>query len=298
MGWSWNPSPESGISMQMIAAGGLEFETAVAGEGDLLALMLHGFPELNYSWRHQIPMLVARGYRVWAPNLRGYGATSRPQGVREYAVDRLVGDIVALIRASEAKEVLLIAHDWGALIAWAVAILHPDLIDRLVIMNVPHPMAFRREMQHWRQKRKSWYIFFFQLPRLPEWMLGARGARAIGRAFTGSACHPERFAASDVQVYRDAALRPGQLGAMVNYYRALFRHRDAVDLGDARVSVPTLMVWGEQDIAIDIHCTDDTDQWVDDLTLVRLPNASHWVQQDQPEEVNAALADWLDRRAV
>lgn len=298
--WSWNPDAASGITMRMVRANGLDFELAEAGGGDgddsPLALMLHGFPELNYSWRHQMPMLAARGYRVWAPNLRGYGASSRPGKVRDYALDRLVADVVALIAESGAKQVLLIAHDWGAVIAWAVAILHPELIDRLVIMNVPHPKVAEREIRKWRQLRRSWYMFFFQLPALPEWLLRAGKARAIGRAFTGSAVNPERFAPEDVAIYRRAAARPGAVQAMLDYYRALFKYHDSVDLGEGRVTAPTLMIWGEQDVALNIHCLDGTGKWVPDLEIVRLPQASHWVQQDAPDAVNAALADWLDRR--
>jgi len=292
--WSWQPEG-SGLSVRMQRANGIDFELVEGGSGDRLALMLHGFPELNYSWRHQIPMLIARGWRVWAPNLRGYGLSSRPPAVRDYALDRLTADVIALIAASGAREVMLIAHDWGAIIAWCVAITRPDLLDRLVIMNVPHPLIGRRELRHWHQRRKSWYMFFFQLPALPEVLLRAGHARAIGRAFTGSAVHPERFTGADLAIYRRAAMRPGATQAMLDYYRALFRHRDTVDFGDGRVDVPVLVVWGEQDIAISIRALDGLDAYVPDLTVRRLPDASHWVQQDAPEAVNAALAAWLDR---
>lgn len=294
--WSWEPDEASGMRVRLQRANGLDFELVEAGEGDRLALLLHGFPELNHSWRHQIPTLAARGWRVWAPNLRGYGASDRPEGVRAYALDRLVADVAGLIEASGAREVLLMAHDWGAIIAWAVAILHPDLIDRLVILNVPHPRTAEREIRKWRQLRKSWYIFFFQIPWLPEAILGARGASRIGRLFLKSSVDKERFPPDERELYRRAAARPGALTAMLNYYRALLRHRHSVDLGDAIVRVPTLVIWGEQDLALDIHLLDGLEQWVPDLEVVRLPHSSHWVQQDTPEEVNAALEEWLERR--
>ncbi len=294
---SWTPDSDSGIKVDFVETRGLTFEVAQmepqSGEGDHLALCLHGFPELNYSWRHQMPLLAAKGYRVWAPNLRGYGATDRPGEMREYALDRLTQDVADLIDASGAKSVTLIAHDWGAIISWMFAILKLRPLTRLVIMNVPHPGPARREMRNWRQMKKSWYMFFFQLPRVPEWFLGRKGGTVIGGLFERTSCNPQNFGKPVQAVYNSAAARPGALKAMVDYYRALMRHDDTVDPGDLTVDIPTLMVWGEEDVAIDIHCTQGTEQWVSDLTLKRLPGVSHWVQQDAPDEVNAILADWL-----
>ncbi|MEO0417974.1 MAG: alpha/beta fold hydrolase [Pseudomonadota bacterium] len=292
-GPSWSPDPESGITIDFVEAGELTFEVAQAGEGDHLALMLHGFPELHYSWRHQIPLLADMGFRVWAPNLRGYGGTSRPEGVRNYAFDKLTGDVDALIAASGAKKVTLFAHDWGAIIAWAFAITRKTALERLVIMNVPHPKPVEREIKHWRQRKKSWYIYFFQLPYLPEMMLAREGGDAVGNLIARTSCNQERFGREVRKVYSDAARRPGARTAMVNYYRALARHRNTLDMGDFRVEVPTLMVWGEEDVAIHIKCTEGTEDWVSDLTLKRLPGVSHWVQQDAPEDVNVILSDWL-----
>lgn len=280
--------------MRTVAANGQNFEVATAGTGPKLALCLHGFPELHYSWRHQIPLLVDLGYRVWAPNLRGYGASSKPDGVDSYRLNTLVQDVAALIDASGAEEVSLIAHDWGAIIAWHFAILKIRPLTRLVIMNVPHPKCAQREMRHWYQLRKSWYIFFFQLPWLPEKMLGRNHAQPVKDAFSKMAVDKSRFPEEDLQVYADAASRPGALRAMINYYRALLRSPDARDIGDGRVDIPTLMIWGEEDSAIDIRCTDDTEQWVPDLELHRLPGVSHWVQQEAPEKVNAILREWLN----
>ncbi|HAU22270.1 MAG TPA: epoxide hydrolase [Erythrobacter sp.] len=292
--FSWQPDPNSGITIDWVKANGLQFEVAMAGEGDRLALCLHGFPELHYSWRHQMPLLARMGYRVWAPNMRGYGATSRPEGIRSYALDHLTQDVAALIDASGAKEVTLIAHDWGAVVAWNFAILKLRPLTRLIIMNVPHPMVGRREIKRWEQFRKSWYIFFFQLPWLPEMLLGKGGhGKAIGQIFERTSCNPERFGPEVQTVYSAAAVRPGALNAMVNYYRALLKFRDSVDLGDCRIEIPTLMVWGEEDVALNIKCTVGTEDWVPNITVRRLPNVSHWVQQDAPERVNSILEEWL-----
>ena len=290
---SWTPPADSGIAIRFVEAKGLTFEVAETGEGDHLALCLHGFPELHFSWRHQMPLLAKKGYRVWAPNIRGYGATDRPEGVREYAMDRLTQDVADLIDASGAKQVTVFAHDWGAIIAWAFAITKLRPLTRLVIMNVPHPGVAAREIRKWRQFSKSWYVFFFQLPKLPEMMLGRGKGAAVGRLIADTSCNKDRFGREVRAIYTAAGNRPGARTAMVNYYRALLGHRDTIDMGDLTVDVPTLMVWGEEDVALNIHCTEGTEQWVSDFTLKRLPGVSHWVQQDAPDEVNAILADWL-----
>ena len=293
---SWDPPADSGIAIRWIETNGLTFEVAEAGaenSADHLALCLHGFPELHFSWRHQMPLLAEKGYRVWAPNIRGYGGTDRPTEVRDYAMDRLTQDVADLIDASGAKQVTLLAHDWGAIIAWAFAIAKIRPLTRLVIMNVPHPKVGLREIKHWRQLKKSWYIYFFQLPWLPEKGLSRGGGRAVGRLIADTSCNKELFGPEVRQIYSEASNRPGARRAMVNYYRALLRHRETVDMRDYTVDVPTLMVWGEEDVALNIHCTEGTEEWVSDFTLKRLPGVSHWVQQDAPERVNEILTEWL-----
>lgn len=282
------------MDQRMVEANGLRFEVAEAGSGDRLALCLHGFPELNYSWRYQMPLLAELGWRVWAPNMRGYGRSSRPKGVAAYHMDHLLADVAGLIDAAGAREVMLLAHDWGALIAWYFAIRRVRPLTRLVIMNVPHPSCFARELRHWHQLSKSWYIFFFQLPWLPEFMLGRNGAEGVRRAIRGMAMDRSRFPDEVLDVYARAAAEPGALTAMINYYRALFRAGPAfTNPQPGTVDVPTLMIWGEADTALDISTTRGTDAYVRKLTLRTLPGVSHWVQQERPELVNAILADWL-----
>lgn len=291
--WSWQPPAGLGASVRFQRANGLDFELVEAGSGDRLALCLHGFPELNFSWRHQIPLLVGAGWRVWAPNLRGYGATSRPDGIAAYHIDHLTADVAALIDASRAREVMLVAHDWGAVIAWDFAIRKLRPLNRLVIMNVPHPHVLAREIRRWRQLRRSWYMFAFQLPWLAEWGLTRRDAHAVRRAFVGMAVDKTRFPADVLDVYAKAVRRPGAARAMVNYYRAALRAGDRMTSGEGGVDIPTLMLWGEADSALGIHCTEGTEAYCPDFTLRRLPGVSHWVQQEAPEAVNAILADWL-----
>lgn len=291
---SWSPPADSGVCIRTVAANGLAFEVAEAGEGDHLALCLHGFPELNYSWRLQMPLLARMGYRVWAPNQRGYGASSRPPDVEDYRADTIVADAAALFDASGAKRLTLIAHDWGGAIAWLFAINGVRPIERLVVMNLPHPICFARALKHWPQRRRSWYMAFFQLPWLPERMMLANDAAAIRRAFRGTAVDKTRFPDDVLAVYARAAQRPGAMTAMINWYRAAARHREGLKLSHGgKVDVPTLIVWGERDAALGLETLDGVERFVSDLTIRRLPDVSHWVQQEAPETVNAILEEWL-----
>ncbi len=283
------------VRHQRVAANGIEFHVAACGEGSRLALFLHGFPECWYSWRHQMPLLAELGYLAWAPDLRGYGETERPADMQDYAIERLLDDVAGLIDASGCEEVVLIGHDWGAMIAWYFAMRAPQRLQRLVIMNVPHPGPFATALRTWRQLRKSWYATVFQLPYLPEMLLRAGNYNAIGEAFRGSAVNKDRFGREDLAVYRRAAAQPGALTAMLNYYRALVRGGGGERqrrLGFPIIETPVLMLWGEHDVALSIQSTHGTEQYVRDLTLRFLP-ASHWVQQDEPEMVNAMLRAWL-----
>ncbi|MEO7206123.1 MAG: alpha/beta hydrolase [Steroidobacteraceae bacterium] len=287
------------IDYLTIRANGIDFHVATTGSGEHLALCLHGFPESSYSWRHQMPLLAQMGFRVWAPDLRGYGASSRPLGVRAYALEHLEEDVAALIEASGAKDVVLVGHDWGAVIAWYYAMFGRLRISKLIIMNVPHPALMERGWRTRQQLAKSWYIFFFQLPWIPEWGLARRGCEAIGRAFRGMAVDKSRFPDEVLRVYREAAAAPGALTAMLNYYRALIRGlRRIRRRGTPQIDTPTLMIWGEVDAALGKELTYGTEKYVSNLTLRYLPNVSHWVQQEAPETVNAMIEAWLLGRAV
>jgi epoxide hydrolase 4 len=282
------------LTYERIRANGIDFNVAVAGTGERLALCLHGFPESSFSWRHQMPLLAALGYRVWAPDLRGYGATSRPLGVQAYDIKILEEDVAALIEAAGAKEVVLIGHDWGALIAWYYAMFGRLPISKLIIMNVPHPALAEKGLRTLQQLAKSWYIFFFQLPWLPERLLAANDYQAIAGAFRAMAVDKSRFPREVLRVYQDAAAKPGALTAMLNYYRALVRGlRTNRRRGTPEIKVPTLMIWGEVDSALGKELTYGTEQYVSNLTLRYLPNVSHWVQQEAPEIVNAMIGAWL-----
>ena len=288
------------IRTEFVEANGLRFEVDICGDGDTLALCLHGFPELAYSWRYQLPMLADAGYTAWAPNLRGYGASSRPLGVENYHIDSLMDDVAALIDASGKQSVVLLAHDWGAIIAWQFAIEKRRPLHKLVICNVPYPALLERAARSgFAQLRKSWYVLFFQIPRLPEFLLGLRGARAIGEILRKSSSNVAMFPPEVTEVYQRNARQPGALTAMLNYYRALLRYRKAVAArGTPVIEVPTLMIWGEDDVALTKESTYGTEQYVRDFRIRYLPRVSHWVQQEAPVEVNAMISAFLQDRPV
>lgn len=295
-------SMDSRISTGFVEANKLRFEVDMCGDGDKLALCLHGFPEHAFSWRYQLPMLAELGYKAWAPNMRGYGKSSRPVNLEDYSLEELMADVAGLIDAAQCESVVLIAHDWGAVIAWYFAMRNIRPLDKLIICNVPHPVPAQRVMRTGlKQLRKSWYIFFFQIPWLPEWLMGLHDAKSIGEAIRHSASNKAQFPDDVIEVYQRNAAQPGALKAMLNYYRGLVRGggaRRQQKLGYPVIEVPTLMLWGEDDLALTIETTYGTEKQVKDLTLRYLPRVSHWVQQDAPEEVNAMIKAFLKGETV
>ena len=283
------------IHHRFVQANGLQFHVAECGEGEKFALCLHGFPESGYSWRHQLPLLAERGYRVWAPDLRGYGQTDKPKGVAAYDLEILMQDVVSLIDASGAKQTLLLFHDWGGVIGWHVVVRQLRPLEGAICMNIPHPGAMQANMS-FRRLRQFWYCFFFQLPWLPEFLLTAKHGAMVARAFRDTSCHPERWTEEDLAVYREDVCRPGAATAMLDYYRALFRTpgaRRQRKQGYPAVDTRTLMLWGERDIALTKQLSYGTEKFVPNLTLHYLPDVSHWTQQDDPETVNRHIEDWL-----
>lgn len=299
-----------------VAANGINFEVATMdshpntpnpcalgtpGSGDRLALCLHGFPEHAYSWRYQMPLLARRGYRVWAPNLRGYGATDSPSEASAYQPKTLVEDVASLIKAANARETLVVAHDLGAVLAWLLAMEQPQLIDRLVILNLPHPACFSREVRRPHQFFKSWYTLFFQLPWLPEKILGRRQGRGASELIRKTSCNPARFPDDALEIYRANAARPGGLRAMLNWYRAALRNGELRSIFSGKVptiDIPTLFLWGDQDVALSLRTTRGTEKYVSNLTFRIFPGVSHWIQQEAPEAVNAMLEAWLTGKRV
>jgi len=304
------------IEHRMVETNGVRLHCAVDGDGPLV-LLLHGFPECWYSWRHQLAALAPR-FRVVAPDLRGYNESERPSGVDAYRTEVLVADVLGLVHAFGERQAVIVGHDWGGAIAWLFAMQHPEATRRLAVLNCPHPAIMAEHLRrNPRQLLRSWYMLFFQIPWLPETLLGLNRAWPIGRAIRRSAVQRQRFTDDDLDHLRDAASRPGALRAAIHYYRAMLRgaHGRAalpewlqrflygdVPRPDAprtldewpRIGAPTLLVWGEQDVALGRELTQGTEALVAaPFTLRYVPDAGHWVQQEQPEVVNAALLEFL-----
>jgi pimeloyl-ACP methyl ester carboxylesterase len=281
------------IEHSFIATDGLRLHTVQAGPTDgPPLLLLHGFPEFGRGWDKQIEPLAKAGYRVIVPDQRGYNLSDKPRGVRAYGVDRLVADVLGLVETLGYQKFNLVGHDWGAVVAWALALWHPDRLSKLVILNVPHPAVMLRFLKRDREQlRRSWYVFFFQLPWLPEAVFRAGNFRGGARMLRGSG-KLHTFTSQDVAAYKQAWSQPGALTGMINWYRALFRHRPQLPR-DLHVHVPTLMLWGQQDVALSHRMAEPSIDICDDGQLIFFENASHWVQHDEAEAVTSQLLDFL-----
>jgi pimeloyl-ACP methyl ester carboxylesterase len=288
------------ITTELLKLGELTFEIDTCGDGTRLALCLHGFPEHSFSWRHQLPVLASLGYKAWAPNLRGYGNSSKPSGVASYGLDILIEDVAAIIEASACTEVVLIGHDWGAAIAWHFAISNRLPLTHLIICNVPHPKSMRKAFG-WEQLKKSWYMLFFQLPLLPEYLLGRDDAKAVGKIIQTTFFDSSKFPPEAAGVFSRNANQPGALTSMINYYRALARKGSRPDRWRDKIPIiktPTLMIWGEEDVALSKETTYGTGNYVERFEIRYLPKVSHWVQQEAPEQVNAMISAFVEGRPV
>jgi len=260
-----------------------------AGSGPLL-ILLHGFPEFWYTWRRLIPQLSAAGFRVIAPDLSGVNLSSKPQSVRAYGVRTLVEDVAELIRALGAERAHVVGHDWGAGIAWAFAMRHPELLDRLAVLNGPHPHSLLRGMRRPAQLRKSWYMFFFQLPWLPE-LIARRHDYALLVEPLRRTARPGTYSEEDLTRYREAFAQPGALTAFINYYRAMFRPGTGVGL--RKITQPVLVLWGTRDSYLGPELAQPDPTLVPNATVEYLPDATHWIQHDCPDEVSARLCQFF-----
>ena len=284
------------VTHRQMIVGGLRMHVAEAGQGPPVVL-LHGFPDFWYSWRRQIPALVDAGYRVLAPDLRGYADTESPRGVRAYRMERLVADVAGLLRAT-GQPALLVGHDWGGAIAWETAAAHPELVARLAVCNMPHSRRFQQGLRTRRQLQRSWYIGFFQLPVIPELLLRAGRGYALRRVLREHATRSDAFTGADLDRYVEALIGRGDLTGPVNYYRAAVRAalRGGAVFGPAggRVAQPVLVLWGERDLALGAELAEPPGDLVPDARVVRYPEAGHWVHLDEHEAVTAELVRFAD----
>lgn len=276
-----------------ISVGEVALHCRDAGAGPLVVL-LHGFPEFWYSWRYQIPALVEAEFRVVAPDMRGYNLSDKPKGVLNYRVERLIEDVRGLLDALGVAKAHVVGHDWGAVVAWFFAMHFPERLERLAILNVAHPVRYQQSLRTLRQLRKSWYVFAFQVPGLPEYGFRRRGYRAIREVFRRDPVRKGAFTEEDIDKYVEAMAQPGALTSAIHYYRAAMR--DAIrgtQIRVKRIEHPVLVLWGEEDRYIGSELAEPDPKWVPLARVVRFPDASHWVQVDRPERVNEWLIPFL-----
>jgi len=277
-----------GATHRRVDVGELSLHYVEAGSGPLV-ILLHGFPEFWWSWRHQIPALAQAGFRVVAPDLRGYNLSDKPHDVASYAIERLTGDVAGLIRALGQKKAHVVGHDWGGGVAWSFAMGHPALLDRLAVLNCPHPAQMMRGLRTARQLRKSWYMFFFQLPEIPERFMAANDYEALRKSL-GTAAPT----ADDVQHYVEAARRADRLHGGLNYYRAMMRGFLTGSTSRFQpIDAKTMVIWGEKDAFLGKEIADPGQKWVPGVRMEWVPRATHWVQIDAAERVNTLLVDFL-----
>ncbi len=274
---------------KLIPTNGITLHTVAAGPEDgPLVLLLHGFPEFWYGWRRQIPALAAAGFRVLAPDQRGYNLSDKPRDLAAYRLDEMAADALGLIDAAGRERAFVVGHDWGAMVAWWLALVAPERVARLAILNVPHPAVFRRRLlSDPEQQKRSLYAAFFQLPWLPEALLSAADWRATERALRNSSL-PDTFSDADMAEYRRAWARPGAMTTMLNWYRALAQ-RPIDDPPSPRVVAPTTIIWGMKDFALRGEMAAESAAECDDAELIELPDNTHWVQHEAPELVNNTL---------
>src|SRR6188472_4545678 len=281
----------SGLREGYAEVGDVRLHYVEAGEGPLIVL-LHGFPEFWYAWRQQIEPLVAAGFRVVAPGTRGYNLSSKPEDVASYDISLLADDIRKLIHERGAETAMLVGHDWGGSIAWAVAMNHPEVVDRLAILNAAHPRRLSEGLKHPSQLAKSWYFFFFATPGLPEEVVHLRDWHFF-RHFLHDANPP--YTDQEIERYVEAWSQPGAAAGMINYYRASVRQSQKEAAAKLRpISAPTLVIWGEGDSYLGSDLAEPEHDDVPNLDRVeRLPGASHWVHHDEAERVNQLLIDFF-----
>jgi pimeloyl-ACP methyl ester carboxylesterase len=266
----------NGVELHWVEAGPVEKAPAV--------VLLHGFPEFWYGWRHQIPGLAAAGFRVLALDMRGYGESGQPA---------LVGDVSALIAEQCGGRAHVVGHDWGGIVAWYTAMLAPQHVDRLVVLNAPHPAAYLRELPGVRQALRSYYALLFQLPSLPEAFIRLGDFRALRRLFRLDPAQP--FAEEEIDAYVRAFDRPRGLSGPINYYRAAFRSgRGGLSKRVRRIDAPTLLLWGMRDCFLVPGLTTGLEAFVPGLRVERHPDATHGVQHDEPDWVNRQIIGFLD----
>lgn len=275
--------------------GNVRLHYVMAGTGEKLVLLLHGFPESWYSWRHQIAALSDE-YTVVAPDLRGYNLSAKPGGVADYKVDALVDDAVNLIHYFGREQAAIIGHDWGGIIAWETARKYPESLWKVGALQAPPKEIWRKNFSL-RQFLASWYMLFLQIPALPEWLLSRNDYELLANSLKKMAVEPGIFTEADIREYKKGWSEPHALTAMINYYRAnLFNlfSADSESSSNRKIAVPSLFIYAEQDPAILPETVKGIGEAFDAaFEQFHIPNAGHWVQQEAAETVTTILREFL-----
>lgn len=283
---------ENSWQHEYITTNGIKLHYVTQGEGPLM-LMLHGFPEFWYSLRHKIPEF-AKDYKVVALDLRGYNDSDKPTAQSAYVMDEFIKDVEGVIKGLGYDRCILVGHDWGGFIAWCFAYAHPEMLERLIVLNIPHPAKFAQGLLTPQQLLRSSYIFFFQLPWLPELVIQSNNYQAIASAFTTMAVNKNAFSEADIEAYKNAVAKPGALTAMINYYRNVFQ--GVLSKTYHVLQMPILMIWGENDTALGKELTYGTETYARDFQIKYVPNCSHWIQQEHPQLVNQYIREFISNR--
>ncbi|WP_181303974.1 alpha/beta fold hydrolase [Rufibacter sp. XAAS-G3-1] len=270
---------------------GIQLHTVELGPaGGQVILFLHGFPEHWYGWKNQLNFFSQKGWHAVAPDQRGYNLSSKPEAVKSYTIDELTKDIAELIPQLTAKKVVLVGHDWGGAVAWNVALHYPQLLEKLVILNMPHPAVIHEHLRHNpKQMLRSWYTGFFQIPWVPEAVNSILDFRVLEKTMTGSAL-PDTFRPEELETYKKAWAQPGAMEAMINWYRA-YKYNPIET--DHQIDVPTLILWGKQDKFLGTELALPSMEQCTNGQLFFLENATHWLHHEQPEKANAWIENFL-----
>lgn len=295
---------------ETVKVNGIKLHYATVGQGQVV-LFLHGFPEFWYAWKDQLPFF-GKTYQAVAVDMRGYNLSDKPEKVEDYAIPLLIADIKALLdQVSKGKKAILVAHDWGGAIAWAYAAMHPETLEKLVIINAPHPNVFSRELEkNPKQQQASSYMNFFRSAQAEQTLM-ANDFAMLSAAVFGGTNKPNAFSEEDKKRYKEAWGRPGALTGGLNYYRAAQlgppskeAHEEAgkaeksalLQLSELKIPLPALVIWGEKDTALLTGNLEGLEKYVPNLTIKRIPNGSHWVIHEEPELINKTILDFLTKK--
>jgi len=277
-----------------IQTNGIHLNVVQEGPEDSpLLIFLHGFPEFSYAWKSQLSYFAERGYRVWAPDQRGCNLSDKPREVKAYNLDELAADLVGLIDAAGEDQIYLVGHDWGAFVSWWVAAKYPERLKKVVILNAPHGKVLKRHLrENKKQKKRSRYMVYFQIPWLPERLARHDNWKLATKALTSTSLRGT-FSEDDLEMYRQAWSQPGAFRASINWYRASFRNAPPTP-ETSRISVPLLMIWGKQDMFLGHEMAQESIELCEKGELVMLEDATHWLHHEKPEMVNRLISNFIE----